>query len=92
VHLDNIYLVPGDNNITLRGAISQGPVLTALAMQPYCSNGGLIPFDLNGNGVVNNGQSLSYFAAALASANVTTAMNIGGALKSSLNVTVPCAA
>jgi len=90
-YLDNVFLVPGnDNNFTMRANITQSAVLAALAKQPYCTNGGELPFQLTGKDVVNNGQHLAYYSNSLGSANQTVPIPIGFDLKKDLNVTVPC--
>ncbi|KAK3938059.1 hypothetical protein QBC46DRAFT_356137 [Diplogelasinospora grovesii] len=91
VYVDNIVLRPGIavNNFSMHANISQGPVLTALGDKPYCQNGGVIPFQLRGKTVVNHGQPLSYYADALATANQTVELPIGGDLKA-LNLVIPC--
>lgn len=89
--MDNIILAPGtNNNFSMRAAISQGPVLAALASQPYCSNGGVLPFTLRGKNVTNHGQYLAYYALAFAANNQTVDMDIGADLKNDLNLTISC--
>jgi hypothetical protein len=88
--MDNLTLRPGINNVSLHANIQQQPVLTAAGTRPYCENG-IIPFQLGGKDVVNNGQRIPYFADALASANQTVDINIGAALKKSLNIDLQCA-
>lgn len=90
-YVDNIFLVAGGlNNFSMRANITQTPVITALGEQPYCTNGGVLPFQLRGKNVTNNGQFLSYYANALASNNQTVDMGIGADLKQDLNITIPC--
>ena len=88
--IDNMVLYPGDNSFRMRGNMTQAPILAALGEQPYCSNGGVVPLQLSGKSVVNQGQNLSYFADALASQNQTLNIDIGQTLKTDLNITVPC--
>ncbi len=89
--IDNMVLHPGNNSFNMRGNMSQAPILAVLGKQPYCSNGGVVPLELSGKSVVNQGQTLSYFADALASQNQTLNIDIGETLKQDLNITVPCA-
>ncbi|KAK2005148.1 hypothetical protein LX36DRAFT_5339 [Colletotrichum falcatum] len=89
VYLDNLVLYPGMNNVTMRASISQAPVLAAIAKRPACETG-IIPFALRGKSVENGGEKLAYFADALASGQVITDINIGAALKQSLNISVSC--
>ncbi|KAH8675783.1 hypothetical protein BX600DRAFT_494225 [Xylariales sp. PMI_506] len=87
--LHNMVLYPGNNSFPVNGTIDQVAILNALDVQPYCSNGGILPIDITGNTVVNNGQSLSYFAQALGSYNETVSIDIGAAVKP-LGLTVAC--
>jgi hypothetical protein len=92
VYVDNMVLRAGSlNNFTMRANISQGPVLDAMSKKPYCETG-ILPFQLRGKDVINHDQHLAYYADALGSSNQTTEINIGLALKQSLNITIPCAA
>jgi competence protein ComGC len=91
-YLDNVLLVAGGaNNFTMHANVSQLPVIGALGQQPYCSNGGVLPFQLRGKDVFNNGQPLPYYANALSTGNQTVPLPIGAAIKAALNITVPCA-
>jgi hypothetical protein len=75
----------------MHATIQQTPVLNALAEKPYCDETkGVMPFQLRGKDVVNNGQDLPYFAQALAANNQTIDFDIGGSLKRSLNITIAC--
>ncbi|KAK2023228.1 hypothetical protein LX32DRAFT_572136 [Colletotrichum zoysiae] len=89
VYIDNLVLYPGINNVNMRANIEQPPVLTAIRNRPACETG-IIPFALQGKAVENGGQNLSYFADALASDKVITDINIGAALKQSLNISITC--
>jgi len=90
VYVDDIVLVSGGlNNFTIAANISQAPVLSALGLQPYCSNGGELPFQLQGSNVINHGQYLAYYANALAAGNQTVLLPIGADLKKD-NVVVNC--
>ncbi|EPE05959.1 hypothetical protein F503_02788 [Ophiostoma piceae UAMH 11346] len=79
-YLDNVTLYPGKNVFSLRSSISQGPVLTAVQTQPYCGSG-IVPFQLSGRGVDNNGQNLTYFGEALAAHNTTIDIDLDTPLK-----------
>jgi hypothetical protein len=78
--MDNMVLRPGLNNYTIHANISQGDVVEALQNKPYCENGGLLPFQLQGLDVVNNGQHLTYYADALGAANQTVDIPVGADL------------
>ncbi|KAJ9137880.1 DUF3712 domain protein [Pleurostoma richardsiae] len=89
VYIDNMLLLPGYNNYSMHANISQMPVLTAIQEKPYCSDG-ILPFELRGKTVVNNGQPLSYYADALGSTNQSVPIDIGYDLQKDLNITVTC--
>lgn len=78
--IDDMYIRPGVNNVSVRANISQIPVVEAVQAQPYC-NDGILPFDLLGESVINHGQSLPYFAEALALHAQSTKVRVGAALK-----------
>jgi len=88
--MDNMILRPGLNNFTLRANISQSAVLNALQLKPYCQNGGLLPFELTGNDVVNHGQHLLYYSRSLGAANQSVSIPIGADLKRDNNITLAC--
>lgn len=90
--MDNMILRPGLNNFTMHANISQSAVLEALQLKPYCENGGMLPFELTGLAVVNNGQHLSYYADALGAANQTVDIPLGFDLKRDYNITMDCKA
>jgi hypothetical protein len=79
------------NEYEMRASIQNAPVLGALGQKPYCEEGGILPFEIEGDTVVNNGQSLPYFRDALASARQTVQIPIGQAVTDNLGLTVPCA-
>lgn len=79
-YMDNMVLRPGLNNFTMHANISQAPVLSALGKKPYCEQDGLLPFQLSGKEVINNGEHLSYYADALGSGNQTVDIPIGADL------------
>ncbi|KAH8893825.1 hypothetical protein GQ53DRAFT_745281 [Thozetella sp. PMI_491] len=81
-YLDNVVLVPGAvNNFTMHANVTQPPVLAALGKKPYCENGGVLPFQLNGFQVLNHGQNLTYYGDALFTANTTILTPIGDDVK-----------
>lgn len=88
--MDNMVLRPGLNNYTMHANISQDAVLNALQMKPYCEQGGLLPFELTGKDVVNNGQHLLYYAHALGAANQSVSIPIGEDLKRDHDLTFSC--
>jgi len=65
-------------------------VIDALGKKPYCEENGVLPFQIRGKKVVRNGQSLPYFANALAAYNQTVKIPIGEAVNASLHITIPC--
>lgn len=83
LYIDDMFLVPGINNVSVRANISQVPVLKALGKEPYCKDG-ILPFDLKGESVVNHGQNLPYFAEPLALHAQSTEINVGDALEETL--------
>ncbi|KAI0136666.1 hypothetical protein BJ170DRAFT_677537 [Xylariales sp. AK1849] len=90
-YIDDLVLRPGDNAYFITGDIDQGAVLNGLAQKPYCENGGILPFQITGNTVINNGQPLPWFADPLADKNDTVSIGIGAAVKSSFGLSVACA-
>jgi len=91
-YIDNMVLRPGLNNFTLHASISQAVTLETLQQKPYCESGGLIPVQLSGKDVVNNGQHLAYFAHALGSGNQTVDIPIGADLKRDHGLALGCKA
>jgi hypothetical protein len=85
--IDNMFIYPGINNVSVRANISQAPVLAALTTKPYCSTG-ILPFDLMGESVINNGQPLPYFAESLALHAQSTEINVGAALEVTIGANV----
>jgi len=94
VFIDNIILRPGPNNtFPMRATIENTPVLTALSKKPYCDETkGVLPFQISGKTVTNFGQSLTYFADALASHNQTIQIDVGAPVAKLLGSPVKCAA
>jgi hypothetical protein len=77
----------------MRATVQNAPVLTAVQSKPYCeSDGGVLPFVVNGYDVVNNGQRLAYYADSLVTTNQTVEIPIGQDLKDDLNITISCPA
>jgi len=58
--IDALFLVPGDNNLSIRAAINETPVLDTVLSQPYC-NTGILPLTFVGQNITNFGQELPYF-------------------------------
>lgn len=89
--LDNVFLQAGGvNNFTMHANISQTPVISVLGQKPYCTNGGDVPFQLQGKAVINNGQPLNYYANSLSTANQTIILPLGQDVKTLLGSSVPC--
>jgi hypothetical protein len=62
--MNNLVLTPGVNHVTVRGDITQKPIVQALTTQPYCTEG-ILPFELHGKNVTKNGEEIPYFSGAL---------------------------
>ncbi|KAK1780675.1 hypothetical protein QBC45DRAFT_323173 [Copromyces sp. CBS 386.78] len=93
VYLDNLSLKPGNDNVyPMRATIDDLGYVTGLAVQkPYCDKlKGVLPFKLRGKSVVNNGESLSYIADALATGNQTVQIDIRGTVERSMGITLGC--
>lgn len=75
--MNDVVLVPGDNNLYMTSVVNQSTVLNMVANK-YKT--GILPITIKGNSSVYNGQELSYFSAALASNSLTVDLNIGSAL------------
>lgn len=89
VYIDNMNLLPGINNFSMRANISQSPVLNTVQEEPYCETG-VLPFELQGLNVTNHGQYLSYYALSLASVNQTVTIDVGADIEA-LGLKVECA-
>lgn len=89
-NITNMVLYPGDNNFTIKGDIAQIAIIEALQQKPYCENGGVLPVQISGNTVVNNGQPIPWLADALGSFNVSVNIEIGAAVKA-IGLALPCA-
>ncbi|KFZ09437.1 hypothetical protein V501_05568 [Pseudogymnoascus sp. VKM F-4519 (FW-2642)] len=79
LYIDDMFIRPGINNVSVRAEIEQAPILLALRKKPYCTDG-VMPFDLMGESVINHGQPLPYFADALALHAQSTSIGVGEAL------------
>ncbi|KAK3985690.1 hypothetical protein QBC44DRAFT_153479 [Cladorrhinum sp. PSN332] len=92
VFIDNLIVLAGQpNKNVMRATIENDPVLTALGEKPYCDETkGVLPFQIRGKSVMNNGQELEYFRDSLNVYNQTVHIDIGGTLKSDVGITVPC--
>lgn len=64
VYMNNLVLNPGVNHVTVRGDITQKPIVEALTTDPYCEEG-ILPFELHGKNVTRNGEEILYFSKAL---------------------------
>jgi hypothetical protein len=87
--IPNLILKPGDNVVNITANMNQSLVLNAVQKEPYCKTG-ILPFKLLGKSVVNHGENLTYFAAALGSSNQTVEIDIGAILKKDLGYEVKC--
>jgi competence protein ComGC len=87
--IPNLVLKPGDNVVNITANMNQTLILNAVQEEPYCKTG-ILPFKLLGKSVVNHGENLTYFAAALGSSNQTVDIDIGAILKKSIKYTVKC--
>ncbi|KAF7536517.1 hypothetical protein G7054_g4458 [Neopestalotiopsis clavispora] len=88
-NITNMVLQPGDNEFPIQGDISQLVIVNALMQRPYCENGGVLPFEITGDSVVNNGQSIPWLANALSAFNVSLNIEIGAAVKAA-GITLAC--
>lgn len=79
---------PGINNFTMHANISQTPILQVIQEQPFCKDG-ILPMQLRGENVVNNGQLLTYYRDSLASTNQSVAIDVGADL-TALGLTIQC--
>jgi len=88
-HIDNMFLLPGNNNFSIRANISQSPVIGAVTQQPYCQTG-ILPLDFLGSSVVNNGQELPYFEAGFRLNRETVTVPVGEDLHVGLGFNLSC--
>ncbi|KAH7328684.1 hypothetical protein B0I35DRAFT_24302 [Stachybotrys elegans] len=87
--IDDLQLLPGNNTVNVSAVMDQ-ITLIGLASSPEFCEDGTLPFTLRGDTVVNHGQSLSYFADALASADITVNVDVATLAQESLNITLSC--
>ncbi|OBS26823.1 hypothetical protein FPOA_00766 [Fusarium poae] len=87
--IPNLLLKPGDNVVNITANMNQTLVLNAVQEEPYCKTG-ILPFKLLGKTVMNHGENLTYFAAALGSSNQTVEIDIGAIIKKSIGYDVKC--
>jgi hypothetical protein len=87
-----MVLHPGDNNFTIKGDIGQTAIIQALQQKPYCQNGGILPVQISGKSVVDNGQSIPWLADALSAFNVSVNIEVGEAVKNDIGLSLPCSA
>ncbi|KAI0154843.1 hypothetical protein GGR57DRAFT_98361 [Xylariaceae sp. FL1272] len=74
--IKDLVLRPGNNSYFTNATIEQIPIVTALTTQPDCKLDGVLPFQLSGKDVTNNGDELTYFRDALASANQSVTIDL----------------
>lgn len=79
---------PGINNFTMHANISQTPILQVIQQRPFCEDG-VLPMQLRGENVINNGQLLTYYRDSLASTNQSVSIDVGSDL-SALGLTITC--
>ncbi|KAF4984195.1 hypothetical protein FZEAL_593 [Fusarium zealandicum] len=89
LYIADLVLKPGDNIVPITAMMNQSAILNAVQKEPYCKTG-IVPFKLLGKTVVNHGENLTYFAAALGNANQTVEIDIGAILKKDLDYDVEC--
>lgn len=88
VFVDNMVVRPGINNFTMHANISQTPILQVIQQRPFCEDG-VLPMQLRGENVINNGQYLSYYKDSLASTNQSVDIDVGADLEE-LGLTITC--
>ncbi len=89
-YIDNMLLVPGNNNYSIRANITQLPVIAAVTQEPYCNNGTL-PLDFLGVSVINHGQDLGYFETGFKLNKQTVEVPVGPDLKA-IGFNISCVA
>ncbi|KAK3330782.1 hypothetical protein B0H66DRAFT_74560 [Apodospora peruviana] len=92
VYIDNLNLKPGDDNVfPMRANITQTPIVEAMGEKPWCDTAkGVLPFQLRGKNVTNNGQYLTYFTDALASGNQSVNIDIRTPFRKLFGSDLPC--
>jgi hypothetical protein len=91
LYIDNMFLYPGPNNVSIRANISQVPVLKAVTTEPYCETG-ILPLQILGETVVSNGVHLPYYEAGFKQNLQTTELDVGAALAVTLGKKPTCPA
>ncbi len=86
--IDDMRLVPGINNLSIRATIDQFPILEALGEEGTCETG-VVSFELAGKSVVNNGQNLTYFAKALSTVKQQVDIDVGTPIKKTFGGKAP---
>ncbi|KAI0385798.1 hypothetical protein F5Y04DRAFT_276321 [Hypomontagnella monticulosa] len=90
-YITNMVLRPGEtNDFFIWADIDQMTVVNALTHHPWCERNGTLTFELSGKNVTNRGQSIPYFADALAASNQTVDIAIGDAAKHDLGMPIGC--
>ncbi|KAG7139359.1 hypothetical protein HYQ45_003665 [Verticillium longisporum] len=87
--LDDLYLYPGINNVSMRANISTAPVVRAMSSEPACDTG-IVDFQLGGRDVFNNGEDLAYFGNALSVSNLTVPIELATAFERDVGLTFEC--
>ena len=88
VFVDNMVVRPGINNFTMHANISQTPILQVIQQRPFCEDG-VLPMQLRGENVINNGQVLTYYRDSLGSTNQSVDIDVGDDL-AELGLTITC--
>ncbi|CRK26094.1 hypothetical protein BN1723_003392 [Verticillium longisporum] len=87
--LDDLFLYPGINNVSMRANISTAPVVRAMGSEPSCDTG-IVDFQLGGRDVFNNGENLAYFGDALSASNLTVPIELATAFERDIGLTFEC--
>jgi hypothetical protein len=89
LYIDDMQLFPGNNNLSVRASITQGPVIVALTSEPYCHTG-ILPLQFLGTNVTNHGQALTYYEAGFRQNLQTVPLDVASALVSALGTRLGC--
>lgn len=87
--ITNLILRPGRNEARFTASVDQTKVVSMLQSDKYCKTQ-VIPFELECQKVVNNGQDIDYFRDALKYNRQTVDMEIGAIVKQSLGASLGC--
>lgn len=87
-HIDNMLLVPGPNNLSIRANISAPPIYEAVLQEPYCKTG-ILPVSFVGQNITKKGEELPYFVEAFVGNPLSLDLDVGGDLKP-LGLSVVC--